>query len=54
MSGIFKAYDIRGIHGSEMDEGDARRIGKAFVEVLAGLRSKAPADLRIATDQGSS
>ena len=54
MSGIFKAYDIRGIHGSEMDEGDARGIGKAFVEVLAGLRSKAPADLRIATDQGSS
>jgi phosphomannomutase len=47
MSGIFKAYDIRGIHGSEMDEGDARGIGKAFVEVLAGLRSKAPADLRI-------
>lgn len=47
MSGIFKAYDIRGIHGSEMDEGDARRIGRAFVEVLAGLRSKVTADLRI-------
>ena len=45
MSGIFKAYDIRGIHGSEMDEDDARSIGRAFVEVLAGLRGKQPGDL---------
>ena len=45
MSGIFKAYDIRGIHGSEMDEDDARSIGRAFVEVLAGLRGKEPREL---------
>ena len=47
MSGIFKAYDIRGIHGSEMDEDDAREIGRAFVEVLAGLRKKRPEDLMV-------
>ncbi|MGA1213769.1 MAG: phosphomannomutase/phosphoglucomutase, partial [Solirubrobacterales bacterium] len=45
MSGIFKAYDIRGIHGSEMDEEDARLIGRAFVEVLSGLSGKRPGDL---------
>ena len=47
MSGIFKAYDIRGLHGTEMDESDARLIGRAFVEVLAGLRSKSPDRLRV-------
>lgn len=45
MSGIFKAYDIRGIHGSEMGEEDARLIGRAFVEVLSGLSGKRPGDL---------
>jgi phosphomannomutase len=47
MSGIFEAYDIRGIHGTEMDEADARLIGGAFVEVLAGLQGKAPGELRL-------
>lgn len=45
MSGIYKAYDIRGIHGSEMDENDALQIGRAFVEVLADLRGKDPSEL---------
>ena len=45
MSGIFKAYDIRGLHGSEMDEDDAHQIGRAFIEVLADLRGKEPSDL---------
>lgn len=47
MSGIFKAYDIRGIHGTEMDEDDARQIGRAFIEVLAELRSRRPCDLKV-------
>jgi len=34
MAGIFKAYDIRGIYGSELDEAMARRIGLAFQHVL--------------------
>jgi len=45
--GIFKAYDIRGIYGEEMDEGTAMQIGRAFVRVLAGLRGKPAGELRI-------
>ncbi len=45
--GIFKAYDIRGIYGKEMDEGTAHDIGRAFVRVLAGLRGKAAGELRV-------
>jgi phosphomannomutase len=36
MAGIFKAYDIRGIYGTEIDETMARRIGLAFQHVLDG------------------
>ncbi|HEX7246385.1 MAG TPA: phosphomannomutase/phosphoglucomutase [Solirubrobacterales bacterium] len=45
--GIFKAYDIRGLHGSEMDETTALAIGRAFVRVLARLRGKEPGELRV-------
>jgi phosphomannomutase len=45
--GIFKAYDIRGLYGSEMDEGTAQAIGRAFARVLARLRGKQPGELRI-------
>jgi phosphomannomutase len=45
--GIFKAYDIRGLYGSEMDETTAHAIGRAFARVLARLRDKQPGDLRI-------
>jgi phosphomannomutase len=34
MAGIFKAYDVRGIYPSELDEAAARRIGQAFRAVL--------------------
>ena len=44
---IFKAYDIRGIYGSEMDESTANAIGRAFARVLARLRGKQPAELRV-------
>jgi phosphomannomutase len=44
---IFKAYDIRGLHGTEMDEGVAHDIGRAFARVLARLRGKSPRELRI-------
>ncbi len=46
-AGIFKAYDIRGLYGSEMDESTAHAIGRAFARVLARLRGKQPAELRI-------
>lgn len=45
--GIFKAYDIRGLYGTEMDEGVARDIGRAFVRVLSRLREKPAGELRI-------
>jgi phosphomannomutase len=45
--GIFKAYDIRGLHGSEMDETTALAIGRAFARVLARLRAKRPSELRV-------
>jgi phosphomannomutase len=32
LSSIFKAYDIRGLYPSELDEDVARRVGGAFVE----------------------
>ena len=44
---IFKAYDIRGLHGEQLDGDGAEQIGRAFVRVLAGLAGKAPGELRI-------
>jgi phosphomannomutase len=46
-SGIFKAYDIRGLYGEEMDETTAHAIGRAFARVLARLRGKEPDELRV-------
>jgi phosphomannomutase len=46
-AGIFKAYDIRGLHGTEMDESTAHAIGRAFARVLARLRGKQPGELRV-------
>jgi phosphomannomutase len=34
MAGIYKAYDVRGIYPSEIDETIARKIGQAFRAVL--------------------
>ncbi|HXS32652.1 MAG TPA: phosphomannomutase/phosphoglucomutase [Solirubrobacterales bacterium] len=45
--GIFKAYDIRGLYGTEMDETTAHAIGRAFARVLARLRGKQPTELRV-------
>ena len=44
---IFKAYDIRGLYGSEMDETSAHAIGRAFARVLARLRGKETSELRV-------
>jgi phosphomannomutase len=46
-AGIFKAYDIRGLYGEEMDEGTAHAIGRAFARVLARLRGKETSELRV-------
>jgi phosphomannomutase len=44
---IFKAYDIRGLHGDQIDPDLAEQIGRAFVRVLARLGGKAPSELRL-------
>jgi phosphomannomutase len=45
--GIFKAYDVRGVYGSELDGETACLVGRAFARVLAGLRGKETSDLRV-------
>jgi phosphomannomutase len=44
---IFKAYDIRGVHGTEMDESTAHAVGRAFARVLGRLRDKPASELRV-------
>ena len=44
---IFKAYDIRGLYGEQMDEEVAYRIGRAFARVLADGEGRTPAEMRV-------
>ena len=44
---IFKAYDIRGLYGEQIDGELAERIGRAFGVVLAGLAGKEIGELRV-------
>jgi phosphomannomutase len=44
---IFKAYDIRGIYGTQLDAALAGEIGRAFVRVIAELEGKRSSDLRL-------
>jgi phosphomannomutase len=45
--GIFKAYDIRGLAGTEIDPGAAELIGRAFAKVIAEQEGKAARELRL-------
>jgi phosphomannomutase len=44
---IFKAYDIRGLYGEQIDADLAERIGRAFVNVLSGLAGKPVSELSV-------
>jgi phosphomannomutase len=44
---IFKAYDIRGLYGEQIDGDVAEAIGRAFARVLSGLAEKPVAELRV-------
>jgi phosphomannomutase len=44
---IFKAYDIRGLYGSEIDGDIAELIGRAFVRVIGDLEGKPANELRL-------
>jgi phosphomannomutase len=45
--GIFKAYDIRGLYGTQLDGDTAELIGRAFARVLSGLAGKPASELRV-------
>jgi phosphomannomutase len=46
---VFKAYDVRGIYGAELDEEGARAIGRAFVEVFEPKRIAVGHDMRLSS-----
>jgi len=46
---IFKAYDIRGLYPSELNEDGARRIGRAFVAYLQAKRIGVSRDMRVSS-----
>ena len=44
---VFKAYDVRGLYGAELDEEGAYAIGRAYVEQFEPLRIAVGRDMRI-------
>ena len=44
---IFKAYDIRGLYGSDIDAAAADAIGRGFARVIAELEGKGTTELRL-------
>src|SRR5271155_2137925 len=44
---IFKAYDIRGLYGEQIDGPIAEQIGRAFARVLSELSGKPVSELRV-------
>ena len=44
---IFKAYDVRGLYGEQIDGDVAQQVGRAFVRVLSQLSGKPAGDLRV-------
>jgi phosphomannomutase len=46
---VFKAYDVRGIYPSELDEEGAYAIGRAFVEVFEPERVAVGRDMRVSS-----
>src|SRR3954454_12267895 len=48
-SGVFKAYDVRGIYGEAIDEDGARAIGRAYVEQFSPQRIAVGRDTRLSS-----
>jgi phosphomannomutase len=46
---VFKAYDVRGIYGTELDEAGAEATGRAFVEVFQPRRIAVGHDMRVSS-----
>ncbi len=47
LSSIFKAYDVRGIYGRDIDGDTAEAIGRGLARALSDLSGKPTADLRV-------
>ena len=48
-SKVFKAYDVRGIHPTELDEDGARAIGRAYVEQFEPKKIAVGRDMRVSS-----
>jgi phosphomannomutase len=48
-AGVFKAYDVRGVYPSEIDEEGAARVGRAFVAVTGARRVAVGHDVRLSS-----
>ena len=44
---IFKAYDIRGLYGEQIDAATALAIGRSFARVIGALEGKPTSELRL-------
>jgi phosphomannomutase len=44
---IFKAYDVRGLYGEQIDGDVAEAVGRAFARVLADLAGRPASELRV-------
>jgi phosphomannomutase len=47
-AGIFKAYDVRGLYGEQLDGDVAYRVGRAFARVIADMEGTQPTELELA------
>ena len=48
---VFKAYDVRGLYGAELDEEGAYAIGRAFVEQFEPDRIAVGRDMRLSSPE---
>jgi phosphomannomutase len=46
---VFKAYDVRGLYGTELDEKGAYAIGRAYVERFSSRRIAVGRDMRVSS-----
>jgi phosphomannomutase len=47
---VFKAYDVRGIHGREIDEDGAYRVGRAYVQHFEPRTIAVGRDMRVSSE----
>ncbi len=44
---VFKAYDVRGLYGDELDPSTAHAIGRSFARVIAAMEDKPASEVRL-------